>query len=187
SRHTFSFGDYFDPGQVGFGVLRVINEDHVQAGAGFATHGHKNMEILSYVLEGALAHKDSLGNGSVIRPGEVQCLTAGTGVQHSEFNHSATEPVHFLQIWIEPAQKHLRPSYRQSRFDDASLSGRLRLVASSDGRDGSVCFHQDAAMYVTRLGAGDQVRHALASGRRAFVQVTRGALDLNGERLAAGD
>jgi redox-sensitive bicupin YhaK (pirin superfamily) len=187
SRHTFSFGDYFDPSNVGFGVLRVINEDHVQAGAGFATHGHKNMEIISYVLEGTLAHKDSLGNGSIIQPGDVQCLTAGTGVQHSEFNHSAAEPVHFLQIWIDPDQKHLRPGYQQSRFEDATLRGRLRIVASPDGREGSVIIHQNAQMYATRLAEGETVQHTLAPGRKAYLQVTRGTLDVNGETLSAGD
>jgi redox-sensitive bicupin YhaK (pirin superfamily) len=187
SRHTFSFGDYFDPSLVGFGVLRVINEDHVQAGAGFATHGHKNMEIISYVLEGTLAHKDSLGNGSIIRPGDVQCLTAGTGVQHSEFNHSASEPVHFLQIWIDPDQKNLRPSYQQNRFEDVTLRGRLRVVASPDGREGSVVIHQNAQMYAARLAEGETVQHVLAPGRKAYVQVTRGTIEANGVSLSAGD
>lgn len=187
SRHTFSFGDYFDPEHIGFGALRVINEDRVRAGAGFATHGHKDMEIVSYVLEGTLAHKDSLGNGSVIRPGDVQRMTAGTGVQHSEFNHSATEPVHFLQIWIEPAQKHLPPSYQQKHFDDAALSGRLCLIASADERDGSVLLHQDAAIYATRLRTGEVVSHTLPSWRRAYIHIARGAIQLNGKTLTAGD
>lgn len=187
SRHTFSFADYYDPDHMGFSVLRVINEDRVQGGAGFPAHGHQNMEILSYVLAGALQHQDSLGNGSVIRPGDVQRMSAGTGVRHSEYNASATQPVHFLQIWILPARAGLAPGYEQKHFDDADLRGRLRVVASPDGRDGSVVIHQDAVVYAARLAQGEAVQHRLAPGRKAYVQVARGTIELNGQALAAGD
>jgi hypothetical protein len=187
SRHTFSFADYHDPRHMGFSVLRVINDDRVEPGAGFPTHGHRDMEIVSYVLDGALEHKDSLGTGSVIRPGEVQRMTAGTGVRHSEYNGSRTEPVHFLQIWILPRAQGLAPGYEQKRFEPAELAGRLRLVASPDGRDGSVTIHQDVQLYASRLGNGEHVSYSLAPGRRAYVHVARGAVTLNGMRLAAGD
>jgi redox-sensitive bicupin YhaK (pirin superfamily) len=187
SRHTFSFADYFDPAHTGFSVLRVINEDRVQPGAGFPTHGHRDMEIVSYVLDGALEHKDSMGNGSVIRPGDVQRMSAGTGVRHSEFNASPTEGVHFLQIWIVPKDQGIAPGYEQKRFEPAELDGRLRVIASPDGRDGSVTIHQDACVYAAKLADGARVSHDLAPGRRAYVQVTRGALEVNGARLVAGD
>src|SRR5467141_1195102 len=187
SRHTFSFGEYYDPGQSGFRALRVINEDRVRAGAGFPTHGHRDMEIITYVLEGALEHRDSLGTGSVIRPGEVQRMTAGTGVRHSEYNASKTEPVHLLQIWIEPARTGLPPGYEQKTFSDADKRGRLRLIASSDGREGSVTINQHAAVYATVLAAEQRVTHALARRRRGWLQVARGTLTLNGQALAHGD
>jgi quercetin 2,3-dioxygenase len=187
SRHTFSFADYMDPKFMGFGPLRVINEDRVQPGQGFGAHSHRDMEIISYVLEGALEHKDSLGNGSVIRPGDVQRMSAGTGVTHSEFNPSKSELVHFLQIWILPERAGARPSYAEKRFADADKRDRLKLIGSRDGRDGSVVIHQDVALYAAALGNGEQVEHTLADGRRAWVQVTRGAADVNGEPLSAGD
>jgi len=187
TRHTFSFADYHDPAHMGFGDLRVINEDRVQPGAGFPTHGHRDMEIISYVLEGELAHRDSLGNGSTIRPGEVQRMSAGTGVRHSEMNASASQPVHFLQIWILPSQRGLAPGYEQRAFPSEERRGRLRLVASPDGRDGSVTVHQDARLSIALLADGERVRHELASGRRAWVHVARGELTVNGSRLRAGD
>src|SRR5262245_31125553 len=187
SRHSFSFGDYYDPNNMGFGPLRVINEDRVRAGAGFDTHGHRDMEIISYVLDGALEHKDSIGTGSVIRPGDVQRMSAGTGIRHSEFNHSKSEPVHFLQIWLLPEQEGLAPSYEQKNFADSEKRGRLRLVASHDGRDGSVVIHQDADLYASLLNAGEQVTHTLRSGRNAWLQVARGAVNVNGKALRAGD
>jgi redox-sensitive bicupin YhaK (pirin superfamily) len=187
SRHTFSFADYRDPRFMGFSVLRVINEDRVAPGAGFATHPHRDMEILTWVLEGALEHRDSLGNGSVIRPGEMQRMSAGTGVTHSEYNHSRETPVHFLQIWILPEQTGLEPGYEQRRFEWSGASGGLRLVASRDGRDGSVTVHQDAALYVARLAPGERARLALEPGRRAWAQVARGAVELGSHALAAGD
>ena len=185
--HTFSFADYYDPRFMGFRVLRVINEDTVAPGGGFPTHGHRDMEIISYVLDGGLEHRDSLGTGSVIRPGDVQRMSAGTGVRHSEFNASRTEPVHFLQIWIEPARAGIAPGYEQKAFSDADKRGRLRLVASPDGAEGSVTIHQDARVYATRLGAGETVEHKLAPGRHAWVQVVRGALTIDGGKLAHGD
>jgi redox-sensitive bicupin YhaK (pirin superfamily) len=185
--HTFSFSDYYDPRFMGFRVLRVINEDTVAPGRGFPTHGHRDMEIISYVLEGALEHRDSLGTGSVIRPGDVQRMSAGTGVRHSEFNGSPSEPVHFLQIWIEPARAGIAPGYEQKTFADADKQGRLLLVASPDGADGSVTIHQDARVFATRLGPDESTEHKLAPGRHAWVQVTRGALGVNGQRLAHGD
>ena len=187
SRHTFSFGHYFDPAHVGFGPLRVINEDRVKPAAGFDTHGHQDMEILSYVLDGALEHKDSMGTGSVIRPGDVQRMTAGTGVRHSEFNASETDPVHFLQIWIIPEKQGLEPSYEQKAFDAADKRGRLALVGSRDGRDGSVTIHQDVDLFASVLVGDDAVRHALAADRRAWVQVASGTVVVNGEVRAAGD
>jgi quercetin 2,3-dioxygenase len=185
--HTFSFSDYYDRRFMGFRVLRVINEDTVAPGRGFPTHGHRDMEIISYVLEGALEHRDSLGTGSVIRPGDVQRMSAGTGVRHSEFNASGTEPVHFLQIWIEPATAGIAPGYEQKAFADADKRGRLRLVASPDGADGSVTIHQDALVYATRLQAGEEVEHKLAPGRHAWVQLIRGAASVGGRRLEHGD
>lgn len=187
TRHTFSFGDYHDPRFVGFRALRVINEDRVQPGRGFPTHGHRDMEIISYVLEGALEHRDSLGTGSVIRPGDVQRMTAGTGVRHSEFNPSHTEPVHFLQIWIEPSARALAPGYEQRIFTDAEKRGRLRVIASPDGREASVSIHQDASVYAALLGPGEKVSHTPEAGRHAWIQVVRGSVDLDGQALSAGD
>jgi redox-sensitive bicupin YhaK (pirin superfamily) len=187
TRHTFSFADYHHPKFMGFRSLRVINEDRVQPGQGFGTHPHRDMEIVSYVLEGALAHRDSMGNGSTIRPGDVQRMTAGTGVLHSEFNQSKEEAVHFLQIWILPARPGLEPGYEQRSFPAEERRGRLRLVASPDGRDGSVAIHQDARLHATLLGPDEEASLPLAAGRHAWVQVARGEVDLNGERLRAGD
>jgi quercetin 2,3-dioxygenase len=187
SFHTFSFADYHDPQHMGFGPLRVINEDRVRPGAGFGTHGHRDMEIISYVLEGALEHKDSMGNGSVIRPGDVQRMSAGTGVLHSEYNPSEKEGVHFLQIWIEPNQRGITPGYEEKHFAAASKRGKLKLIASPDGRDGSVRIHQDALLYAALLDGAESVRHALAAGRKAWVQVAKGEASVNGQPLAAGD
>jgi redox-sensitive bicupin YhaK (pirin superfamily) len=187
SRHTFSFGDFYDPKHMGFGPLRVINEDRVKPGAGFDTHGHRDMEIISYVLEGALEHKDSIGTGSVIRPGEVQIMSAGTGIRHSEFNHSKTEPVHFLQIWVLPNRQGLAPRYDQKAFPASGKRGQLRLVGSSDGRDGSILIHQDVDIYDAILGSGKTVTHPLAPGRKGWVQVVRGAVDVSGHAAGAGD
>ncbi|QAU34899.1 pirin family protein [Janthinobacterium sp. 17J80-10] len=187
SQHSFSFADYFDPEHMGFGPLRVINEDQVQAGKGFGTHSHRDMEIISYVLDGALEHKDSMGNGSVLRYGDVQRMSAGTGVSHSEYNHSRTDPVHFLQIWIEPDAKGVAPGYEEKHFDAASKRGALRLIASSDGREGSVLIHQDASIYASILGGADQLSHALAPGRLAYVHVIRGQVTVNGTALSTGD
>ena len=187
SRHTFSFGHYYDPRHMGFGALRVINEDRVQPGGGFDTHGHRDMEIISYVLDGALEHQDSMGNGSTIRPGDVQRMSAGTGVRHSEFNASSTEPVHFLQIWILPEREGIAPSYEQRTYPDAEKRGRLRLVASGDGREGSVTVHQDVDLYATLLTSGDSVTHRLGAERQAWIHVARGAVRVDGEHLQAGD
>jgi redox-sensitive bicupin YhaK (pirin superfamily) len=187
SWHSFSFADYHDPAHMGFGPLRVINEDRVQPGMGFGTHGHRDMEIISYVLEGALEHKDSMGNGSVIRPGNVQRMSAGTGVRHSEYNPSASEGVHFLQIWIEPAAHGVTPGYEEKNFDAASKRGRLRLIASPDGREGSVTIHQDAFVYAALLDGAESAALAIADGRRAYVHVARGEVSVNGQRLTAGD
>ncbi|MGQ3056896.1 MAG: pirin family protein [Nevskia sp.] len=187
SHHSFSFGSYFDPEHIEYGPLRVINEDRVQPGNGFGTHGHRDMEIISYVLAGELAHRDSLGNGSVIRPGDVQRMSAGTGVRHSEFNPSQTAPVHFLQIWIQPNDIGIAPSYEEKRFDEADKRGRLRLIASPDAADGSVLIHQDARLYAGLLDGAESARLALAAGRRAYVHVARGALQVNGVALGAGD
>ncbi|MBV8313902.1 MAG: pirin family protein [Planctomycetaceae bacterium] len=187
TRHTFSFNDYYDPRHMGFRVLRVINEDRVRPGQGFGTHGHRDMEILSYVLEGALAHRDSLGTGSVLRPGEVQCMTAGTGIRHSEFNPSEVEPAHFYQIWLLPDRPGLPPRYDQRTFPEEERRGRLRVVASSDGRDGSLTIHQAAEVFLSSLATGERVEHEPASGRHAWLQVLRGAVQLNGLPLAAGD
>jgi redox-sensitive bicupin YhaK (pirin superfamily) len=187
SFHTFSFAGYRDPEWMGFGALRVINEDRIAPGAGFPTHRHQDMEIVTWVLAGALEHKDSLGNGGVIRPGEVQRMRAGHGIAHSEYNASATEPVHLLQIWIEPDTDGLEPGYEQIAFAPASLQGRLRLIASSDGREGSVTIHQDATIHAGRLAAGDRVSLALAPGRRAWLQVATGRIKVQGYPLEAGD
>ncbi len=187
SQHTFSFGHYYDPRHTGFGPLLVINDDQVQPGRGFDTHGHRDMEIISYVLDGELAHKDSMGNGSVIRPGDVQRMSAGTGVRHSEFNHSATQKVHFLQIWIAPSVQGIAPGYEEKHFDDASKRGRLRLIASPDGSEGSVLIHQDARLYASLLDGAEQVSHALDAQRRAYVHVVRGAVTVNGHQLSGGD
>jgi len=187
SFHTFSFADYYDPQHMGFRALRVINEDRVQPAQGFGRHSHRDMEIVTYVIEGALAHQDSLGNGSVIRPGDVQRMSAGRGISHSEYNHSESELVHFLQIWLLPEQAGLPPSYEQKHFAQSERAGRLRLVASRDGRDGSVRVHQDVALYAGLLAPGEKASLALAAGRHAWVQVVRGALTLDGTALAAGD
>jgi redox-sensitive bicupin YhaK (pirin superfamily) len=187
SRHTFSFADYHDPRYMGFGTLRVINEDRVQPGQGFGTHGHRDMEIISYVLEGALEHKDSMGNGSVIRPGDVQRMTAGTGVQHSEFNHSKSDVVHFLQIWILPERRNLEPGYEERRFTDADKRDTLKLVASRDGRDGSVVVHQNVDLYAALLGKDREVVHATDRTRKQWLQVARGQVVVDGQTLNAGD
>jgi redox-sensitive bicupin YhaK (pirin superfamily) len=187
SRHTFSFGHYYDPKHMGFGPLRVINEDRVAPAAGFDTHGHRDMEIISYVLEGALEHKDSLGTGSIIRPGDVQRMSAGTGIRHSEFNPSRSEPLHFLQIWLLPAENGIAPGYEQKTFPSKEKRGRLRLVASRDGRDGSVLIHQNADLYASLLDEGHDVSYMLSADRKSWVQVTRGVIDLNGRSLSAGD
>ncbi len=185
--HTFSFADYFDREHMSFGSLRVINEDFVAVGKGFGAHPHRDMEIITYILEGQLAHKDSMGNGSIIKRGDVQRMSAGTGVTHSEFNASQDEIVHLLQIWILPKYTGLHPSYEQKYFDVQEKQDRLRLVASPDGHDGSVTIHQDASMYAGILSKGKELGHSLANGRRAYVHVARGALKVNGERLNAGD
>ena len=185
--HTFSFADYHDPRHMGFRALRVINEDRVQPGQGFGTHGHQDMEILSCVLEGALQHRDSLGHGSIIRPGELQRMSAGTGVLHSEFNPSDSELVHFYQIWLLPQRAGLTPSYEQQAFDDAEQRGKLRLVASPTGQDGSLTIYQDARVYLSKLDADQHVTHDLASGRHAWVQALRGKVQVNGHELTAGD
>lgn len=187
SHHTFSFADYYDPAHMGFRALRVINEDRVDPGEGFPPHPHRDMEIVSYVLEGALEHKDSMGTGSVIRPGDVQRMSAGTGVRHSEYNASKTELVHFLQIWIIPDARGIRPSYEQKRFPPEEKQGRLRVVASPDGRDGSVTLNADATLYAGLFGAGERADLALADGRHAWVHVARGKVRVNGRDLAAGD
>lgn len=187
SFHSFSFADYYDPRHMGFGPLRVINEDRIAPGAGFGTHGHRDMEIVSYVLAGELAHKDSLGNGSVIRPGDVQRMSAGTGVRHSEFNHAQDRETHFLQIWIEPAVTGIAPSYEERHFAEADKRGRLRLVAAPDGADGAVTIHQDVRVYVGLFDGDESAELALARKRRAYVHVARGAITVNGNTLAAGD
>ena len=187
SWHSFSFADYYDPAHVGFSALRVINEDRIQPGTGFGTHGHRDMEIISYVLEGALGHKDSTGTGSTIVPGDVQRMSAGRGVQHSEFNYSKDGVTHFLQIWIEPNVRGIPPGYEQKHFDAASKRGRLRLVASPDGAEGSVTIHQDARLYAGLFDGAERARHALAPGRKAYLHVVRGRLTVNGTPLEAGD
>ena len=187
TRHTFSFADYHDPRQMGFRALRVINEDRVLGGEGFGTHGHRDMEIVSYVLEGALEHRDSIGTGSVLTPGEVQRMSAGTGVRHSEFNGSKSETAHFLQIWLLPAKAGIRPSYEQKPFGDEERRNRLRLIVGPGAPDGALDIHQDARIYATLLDAGSTVEQAIAPGRHAWVQVARGAVTVNSTPLAAGD
>ena len=186
SKHSFSFGEYRDFNYNNFGPLRVINEDIVAKGAGFETHGHRDMEIITYVLNGQLAHKDSLGNGTVINAGDVQRMSAGTGIRHSEFNHSKDQPVHFLQIWIYPEQDNLPPSYEQKPFADVK-PGQLRLVASKDGRDGSVKVHQDTGIYIGKLIDGQSIEHSLPEKRKAWLQVARGQVNVNGVTLSQGD
>ena len=185
--HSFSFADYYDREQMGWSALRVINDDRVAPGQGFGTHGHRDMEIITYVLEGSLQHKDSMGNGTVIESGDVQRMSAGKGVMHSEFNPSDQTPVHLLQIWITPDVTGIRPSYEQVRFSDADKRGRLRLIASRDGREGSVTIHQDASVYASLLQDGDAVEFSVAPSRTAYLHVARGSVSLNGERLNAGD
>ena len=187
SMHSFSFADYHDPRHMGFGNLRVINEDRIAPGSGFGMHGHRDMEIVSYVLEGALGHRDSLGNGATIRPGDVQRMSAGSGIQHSEFNHAPGAETHFLQIWIEPDTRGIAPGYEQIRVDDADLRGRLRRVASPDGRDGSVRLHADASMYAGRFDGAETARVTLDAARGSYVQLARGRLTVNGVALEAGD
>jgi hypothetical protein len=187
SWHSFSFGDYQDPAHVQFGPLRVINEDRVQPGGGFPTHGHRDMEIVTYVLEGALAHEDSMGNGSTIRPGDVQRMSAGTGVRHSEFNHSPDQVTHLLQIWIHPDTTSVPPSYEQRSFAAKEKRGQLRLIASGDGRDDAVRIHQDAAIYAGLFNGAEHATLALAPGRRGYVHVARGRIVVNGKPLTAGD
>jgi redox-sensitive bicupin YhaK (pirin superfamily) len=187
SRHTFSFADYYDPLHMGWGALRVINDDTVQPGYGFPTHAHRDMEIISYVLEGELAHKDSTGTGAVIRPGDVQLMSAGHGVQHSEFNPSQRNPVHFLQIWIEPKSTGVPANYQQKFFDPAEKRGRLRLLVSEDGRDGSLKMWQDARLYAALLDGSEQFEYEMAPSRRGYLHVARGEMMLNGQRLLTGD
>jgi quercetin 2,3-dioxygenase len=187
SFHTFSFADYFDPEHVEFGPLRVINEDRVQAGAGFGTHGHRDMEIVSYVLSGELAHKDSMGNGSTLRPGDVQLMSAGSGVRHSEFNPSQNTGTHFLQIWIQPNQRDIEPGYEEKRFTAQEKRGHLRLIVSPDRADGSVLIHQDARIYAGLFDGAEQADLTVKSGRRIYVHMARGSLNVNGVELQAGD
>lgn len=187
TRHTFSFGAYHDPAYMGFRSLRVMNEDRVIPGQGFGTHGHRDMEIVSYVLDGALEHRDSIGNGSVLRPGTFQRMSAGTGVRHSEFNHSTAEPVHFYQIWLVPEQDGIAPSYEEKAFLNGEKHNRLRLVAARDGREGALTVHQDAEIYLAEIDAGRVVGHSLQIGRYAWVQVLRGEIMLNGVSMAASD
>lgn len=187
TRHTFSFGEYYDPNHMGFASLRVINEDKVAPSKGFATHGHRDMEIVTYVLQGALEHKDSIGTGSVILPGDVQRMSAGTGILHSEYNASQTEPVHLLQIWILPDSKGIAPGYEQKTFSDAEKQGQLRLVGSRDGRDGSITIHQDIDLYAALLQDGDEVSHRLGNDRAVWLQVAQGTVQLNDRPLSAGD
>ncbi len=187
SRFTFSFADYFDPEHIQFRTLRVMNDDRIAGGGGFPTHPHRDMEIVTYVLEGALAHKDSMGNGSVIRPGDVQCMSAGTGVAHSEFNASDKEPVHLYQIWMFPDQKNYAPTYDQKHFSEEEKRGKLRLVVSADGREGSVKIRQNNELYATVLASGDSVEHKIKPNRHAYVQVARGRVKLNDDTLETGD
>lgn len=185
--HTFSFADYHDPAQMGFRALRVINEDRVHPGQGFGMHGHRDMEIITYVLEGALEHKDSMGNGSILRPGEFQRMSAGSGIRHSEFNPSATEPVHLYQIWLLPRSNGIQPGYEQKAFAETERRGRLRLVASPDGADGSLTIHQNAFVYLSSLNAGEKVSHEIKAGRYAWLQVLRGRINVDGTVLETSD
>ncbi len=187
SRHSFSFADYYDPKYMGFGVLRVINEDRVAPGKGFGAHGHMDMEIISYVLDGQLAHRDSMGTGSVIVPGDVQRMSAGTGVRHSEMNASSKDPVHFLQIWIQPAVLGIPPSYEQKHFPPSELRGKLRLIVASDGSEGAVTLHQDVRLYAGRFDAAEEATLSLGESRRGYVHVARGTISVNETRLEAGD
>ena len=187
SYHSFSFADYYDPQHMGYGALRVINEDRVQPGQGFGTHGHRDMEIISYVLQGALGHKDSMGNGSTIRPGDVQRLSAGSGMLHSEFNHEKDGVTHFLQIWIEPNVRGIPPSYEQKHFGDAEKRGRLRVIASPDGRNGSVSIQQDALLFAGLFDGDETAQYAFAAGHEGYVHVVRGRVRVNGNDLTAGD
>jgi quercetin 2,3-dioxygenase len=187
SRHSFSFGDYQDPNQMGFRTLRVINDDRVAPAAGFGMHAHRDMEIITYVLDGELEHRDSLGTGEVLRRGDVQRMTAGSGIRHSEFNPSPTEPAHFLQIWLFPERRGLTPGYEQKQFPDAEKEGRLRLIAAAEPRDGALKIHQDVKLYASVLGAGERVTHEIGEGHSAWLQVARGTVELNGTKLAAGD
>ena len=187
SYHSFSFADYYDPEHVSYGPLRVINEDRVQAGAGFGTHGHRDMEIISYVLDGALAHEDSMGNGSTIVPGDVQRMSAGTGVRHSEFNHNKSGVTHFLQIWIQPKFTGIKPSYEQKHFSAEEKRGRLRLIASPDGRDGSVSMNQDALLFAGLFDGEETAEQVIAASRRAYIHVARGSVTINGQVLRSGD
>lgn len=187
AKHTFSFADYYDPQRVEFGTLRVINEDRVAPGKGFGTHPHRDMEILTYVIDGAIEHQDSMGNGTIITPGEIQRMTAGTGVLHSEFNHSQEDELHLLQIWIYPERAGLEPGYEQTRFSREEKLNRLRLVGSRDGREGSLTIHQDVDLYASVLEAGNQVALETRDNRKIFVQVVRGDMSVNGQALSAGD
>jgi quercetin 2,3-dioxygenase len=187
SKHTFSFGGYHDPDHMGFGKLLVINDDRVEPGQGFGTHPHRDMEIVSYVIDGALEHKDSMGNGSVMHANDVQRMTAGSGVRHSEFNHSNDDPVHFLQIWIEPEKNSLAPEYEQKSFATDEKRDQLRLIASRDGRQGSLQLHQDADLYASVLSSGTGLIHRFGTGRRGWVQIVRGSIEVNGEALGTGD
>jgi redox-sensitive bicupin YhaK (pirin superfamily) len=187
SHHSFSFADYYDPKHMGFGPLRVINDDHIAAGMGFGTHGHRDMEIITYVLDGAIAHKDSMGNGSIIRPGNVQRMSAGTGVQHSEFNPSSSDKTHMLQIWIQPNQQGVAPGYEEKHFERAEKQGNLRLIASPDGNDGAVTIHQDARLFAGLFNGAEHCAMPLAVDRLTYVHLARGALNVNGHSLQAGD
>ncbi len=187
SYYSFSFADYHDPQEMGWGSLRVLNEDRVQPGEGFDTHGHWDMEIITYVLAGKLQHKDSMGNGGIIRPGDVQRMSAGTGVRHSEFNAALDTPVHFLQIWIDPARRGAQPSYEQKYFAPEEKRGQLRLIASGDGREGSITIHQDADLYASLLGPREQVSHRFAAGRLGYLHLVKGAISVNGTQLNTGD
>jgi redox-sensitive bicupin YhaK (pirin superfamily) len=187
SYHSFSFANYYDPEHMGYSVLRVINEDVIAPAKGFGMHPHRDMEIITYMLQGALRHEDSLGNGSVIKAGDVQRMTAGTGIVHSEFNASSTEPAHLLQIWLLPERDNIEPSYEEKHFDDAEKQGQWRLIASHDGREGSLLIHQDIALYATVLAIGEQLNYNMGASRSLYLQVARGCVDLNGETLVAGD
>ncbi|MES2790204.1 MAG: pirin family protein [Planctomycetota bacterium] len=185
--HSFSFGEYYDPARMGFRALRVINEDRVDPGQGFGMHGHRDMEIVTLVLSGALEHRDSLGNGEILKPGELQRMSAGTGIRHSEFNPSASEAVHLYQIWLQPERPGLTPSYEQKAFNSVEQQGRWRVVASPDGRDGSLVIHQNAALFLAGLQAGEKLSHQFAAGRHGWLQVLRGRVTVDGSELAAGD